>query len=265
LLAEGLLGVALRAGRVQMAHFAAGVTATRKADNTPVTVADHESELIILEGLQRVAPGIAVVSEEAAAAGHIPAIGHTYFLVDPLDGTTSFIRRRPEFTINIALIEDRSPIFGLLYAPAIPDFYVTTGPGEAWAARIPPESEVQSLAGCNLERLQTRAPDPGGLAALLSASHTDAKTSAFLDGYQVSSRRALASSLKFGLIARGEADIYPRAGRTSEWDTAAGQAVLAAAGGTVTTFDGGPLLYGKAEFRNPGFVAWGRAPLPRQA
>jgi 3'(2'), 5'-bisphosphate nucleotidase len=263
LLAEGLLGVALSAGRVQMAHFAAGVTATKKADNSPVTAADHESESIILEGLARVAPGIAVVSEEAVAAGHIPAIGRTYFLVDPLDGTRSFIRRSPEFTINIALIEDRSPVFGLVYAPAIPDFYVTTGPGEAWAARLPPQSEVQSLTACGLERLHTRACDPGALAALVSATHADATTSAFLDGYRVNSRRALASSLKFGLIARGEADIYPRAGTTSEWDTAAGQAVRAAAGGTVTTFDGGPLLYGKAQFRNPGFVAWGRAPLPR--
>ncbi len=265
LLAEGLLSVALRAGRVQMAHFAAGVTATTKADNSPVTVADHESEAIILEGLQRVAPDIAVVSEEAAAAGHIPAIGRTYFLVDPLDGTKSFIRRRPEFTINIALIADREPVFGLVYAPAMPDFYVTTAPGEAWAARLAPASEVPSLAACRLERLRTRTPDPDALTALVSSSHGDATTSRFLDQHRVRDRRALSSSLKLGLIARGEADLYPRAGPTSEWDTAAGHAVLAAAGGSVTTFEGAPLLYSKPGFLNPGFIAWGRGPLPRRA
>jgi 3'(2'), 5'-bisphosphate nucleotidase len=262
-LAEGLLSVALAAARVQMVHFVAGVAATTKADKSPVTVADHESEAIILEGLARVAPGVPVVAEEAVAAGNIPAIGRSYFLVDPLDGTKSFIRRQPQFTINIALIEDRSPVFGLVYAPAVPDFYVTTGPGEAWAARLAPASEVSSLAACRLERLATRAPDAGALTALVSQSHSDATTQRLLDRYRVSARRALASSLKFGLIARGEADIYPRAGPTSEWDTAAGHAVLAAAGGTVTTFDGAPLLYGKPDFRNPGFVAWGRTPLPK--
>jgi 3'(2'), 5'-bisphosphate nucleotidase len=265
LLAEGLLSVALRAARAQLAHFVAGVTATTKADNSPVTVADHESEAIILEGLERVAPGIPVVSEEAVAAGHVPQTGRTWFLVDPLDGTKSFIRRRPEFTINIALIEDRSPVFGLVYAPAMPDFFVTTGPGEAWAARLPPQSEPADLAACRLERLHTRAPDPSALAALVSASHGDATTSRFLDRLHVRDRRALASSLKFGLIARGEADLYPRAGPTSEWDTAAGHAVLEAAGGTVTAFEGGPLLYGKPGFHNSGFVAWARMPLPRRS
>jgi 3'(2'), 5'-bisphosphate nucleotidase len=261
-LAEGLLGVALAVARVQMAHFAAGVAATRKADNSPVTVADRQSEEMILEGLARVAPGVPVVSEEAAADGNIPAIGRTFFLVDPLDGTRPFIRREPQFTINIALIEDRAPVFGLLYAPAILDFYVTTGPAEAGAARLAPASEPQTLAACRLEPLRTRAPDPNAIAALVSQAHLDRTTQRFLDRYQVVERRALSSSLKFGLIARGEADVYPRAGDTSEWDIAAGHAVLAAAGGTVTTFDGEPLLYGKPGFRNRGFVAWGRTPLP---
>lgn len=262
-LAEALLSVALAAARVQMAHFAAGVVATTKADNTPVTVADRDSEAIILDGLARIEPGVAVVSEEAVAGGNIPAIGHTFFLVDPLDGTKAFVRRGPQFTINIALIEDGSPVFGLLYAPAVPDFYVTTGAQEAWAARLPPASEVANLAACRLERLHTRTPDPNALVALVSQSHSDPTTSRLLDRYRVGERRALSSSLKFGLIARGEADVYPRTGRTSEWDTAAGHAVLAAAGGTVTTFDGEPLPYGKPGFRNPGFVAWGCTPPPR--
>jgi 3'(2'), 5'-bisphosphate nucleotidase len=129
-------------------------------------------------------------------------------------------------------------------------------------ARLAPSTEVQGLAACGLKRLKTRTPDPDRLSALMSHIHLDRATQRFLDGYRVAERRALSSSLKFGLLARGEADVYPRAGPTSEWDTAAGHAVLVAAGGTVTAFDGGPLLYGKPGYRNPGFVAWGRAPLP---
>src|SRR5262245_51515855 len=247
-LAENLLRVALAAARVQMVHFAAGVAATTKADGSPVTIADRESEEIILEGLACAAPGVAVVSEEAAAAGHIPAIGATYFLVDPIDGTKPFLRREPHFTINIALIEDGNPVLGLVYAPAVPDFYVTTGPRQAYGGPLAPSSEARTLAACGLKPLRTRAPDPSRLSDLTSMSHLDKATQDFLDQYPVVARRALSSSLKFGLMARGEADIYPRAGATCEWDTAAGQAVLVAAGGTVTTFDGEPLRYGK-----PGF------------
>ena len=159
-LAEALLSVALTAARVQMAHFAAGVTVETKADLSPVTVADRESEDIILAGLARVAPGVPVVSEEAAAVGRIPSTGDSFFLVDPLDGTKPFIRGSPQFTINIALIAMRQPIFGLVYAPAIPDFYVTIGPNEAVAARLPPSTAAQSLADCGLEPLRTRVPIP---------------------------------------------------------------------------------------------------------
>jgi 3'(2'), 5'-bisphosphate nucleotidase len=261
-LAESLLPVALAAARVQMAYFTAGVAATTKADGTPVTAADSESEAVILAGLAQVAPGVAVVSEEAAAAGRIPAVGASFFLVDPLDGTKSFIRREPHFTINIGLIEDRSPVFGLVYAPAIEELYVTLAPDRACTARLAPASEPVALSACALVPLRTRVPDPNCLSALVSHQHLDKATVRFLDRYRVVERRAVSSSLKFGLMARGEADLYPRAGPTSEWDTAAGHAVLLAAGGTVTTFDGAPLAYGKPGFRNPGFVAWGRAPLP---
>jgi 3'(2'), 5'-bisphosphate nucleotidase len=264
-LAEGLLSVALAAARVQMAHFAAGVEAEIKADKSPVTIADRQSEAIILDGLARVAPGVPVVSEEAAAGGIVPATGTTYFLVDPLDGTKPFIRREPQFTINIALIHDRRPVFGLLYAPAIPDFYVTLGPGEVGAARLAPADDPPNLAAAKLELVRTRVPDPNAVAALTSQMHLNRATQSFLDQFHVIERRAVSSSLKFGLIARGEADLYPRVGDTSEWDTAAGHAVLAAAGGTVTTLEGEPLLYGKPGFRNPSFVAWGRTPLtPRR-
>jgi 3'(2'), 5'-bisphosphate nucleotidase len=260
-LAESLLPVALAAARVQMGYFGTGVAAAAKADNSPVTVADQESEAIILEALARVAPGVPVVSEEAAAAGRIPAVGATFFLVDPLDGTRPFLRNERHFTINIGLIADGRPVFGLVYAPAIDDLYLTVGPGEAAVARLNPASEARTLAECAFEPLRTRVPDPNGLSALVSHNHLDRATERLLDRYSVVERRAVSSSLKFGLLARGEADLYPRANPTSEWDTAAGHAVLAAAGGTVTVLDGRPLLYGKAEFRNAGFVAWGRTPL----
>lgn len=264
-LAEGLFSTALEAARVQMAHFNAGVAVETKADRSPVTAADHQSEAVILAGLARVAPGVPVVAEEEVAAGRIPDIRGRFFLVDPLDGTKGFIKGRPEFTINIGLIDQRRPVFGLVYAPALADFYVTLGPDKAVNARLEPQSSVRDLGDCQLVPLRTRVPDPHALVALTSQSHLNRATESFLAGYEVIERRAIASSLKFGLIAKGEGDIYPRVAPTSEWDTAAGHAVLAAAGGDVTMLDGTPLLYGNADrrFVNPDFVAWGRGPIAR--
>lgn len=264
-LAEGLLPVVLAAARVQMAHLAAGVAAIKKADGSPVTIADRESEAIILAGLERISPDIPVVSEEAAAAGQTPSIGRRFFLVDPLDGTKPYLRREPYFTINVALIENRVPVFGLVYAPALEDFYVTTGPDEATEARLAPSSAPRSLADCRLKTVHARTPDRDRLAALISSEHMDRTTQRFVESYGITEKKAVSSSLKFGLLARGDADVYPRAGPTSEWDTAAGHAVLAAAGGCVETLDGAPLLYGKPGFRNPGFVAWGGRPLRPRA
>jgi 3'(2'), 5'-bisphosphate nucleotidase len=264
-LAEALLSVALAAARVQMAHFAAGVTPELKADRSLVTAADRQSEEIILEGLRRTAPGVPVVAEEAVAAGRIPTVSNRFFLVDPLDGTNGFTKGRPHWTINIGLVEDGEPVFGLVYAPALADFYVTLAPRQAANASLSPDARVSTLDDCDLHRLRTRVPDPNALTALTSQSHLNRATQQFLDSYGVIERTALASSLKFGLLAKGEADIYPRAGETSEWDTAAGHAVLAAAGGTVTTLDSAPLRYGKSGYLNPDFVAWGRSPLPKRA
>lgn len=255
-LAEGLLSTVLRVGRLQVAHLTAGVEATRKSDNSPVTIADKESEEILLESLASLAPGVQVISEEAASAGHAPPPADTFFLVDPLDGTKPFIRREPFFTINVALIEKGHPVFGVLYAPAIPDFFVTLGANKVGAARLPPSSRVQTLSECGLEQLKTRPVDPKAIKALTSQTHLNSETRRFLERYAVVDRRAVSSSLKFGLLARGEADLYPRVAPTNEWDTAAGHAVLAAAGGTVTTLDGEPLTYGKGRYLNPGFVAW---------
>ena len=262
-LAEGLFSVVLAAARVEMAHFGNGLAVEQKADLSPVTVADRAAEDIILRGLQRLAPGIPVIAEESVSMGRMPPAADRFFLVDPLDGTKGFIKGRPEFTINIALIETAQPTFGILYAPALADFYLTLGPDLAVNGMLEPQTTHQFLREANLQPIRSRLPDPKALVALTSQSHLNRATEAFLKRYQVVEQRALASSLKFGWLAKGVADLYPRTGETSEWDVAAGHAVLTAAGGVVTTLDGGPLVYGKAasHFINPNFVAWGRAPL----
>lgn len=262
-LVEALLPCVLAAGRIEMAHFAAGVAVETKADTTPVTAADHEAEEVLLAGLHRVAPGVPVVAEEEVAAGRTPATENAFFLVDPLDGTRAFIKRSPEFTINIGLVEGRQPVFGIIYAPALDLLFATLGPREAVEARISPAADGVRLADVTLARLATRAPDPAGLVAFASRSHAAQSTDEFLQQLPIAEKRKASSSLKFCLIARGEADLYARLGQTSEWDTAAGQAILTAAGGSVTTLDGRPLIYGKREagYANPHFVAWAREPL----
>ena len=261
-LAEGLLGVVLSAARVEMSHFGTGLAVETKADRSPVTIADRAAEEIIVRGLQRLVPGVPVIAEESVAHGSLPATSHRFFLVDPLDGTKGFIKGRPEFTINIALIEAAQPMFGLLYAPALADFYLTLGPNQAVNARLDPQASVRSLAEAELKPIRSRLANPRALVVLTSQSHLNRATEDFLNRYQVSRQTALASSLKFGWLAKGEADLYPRTSATSEWDTAAGHALLTAAGGSVTTIAGDPLLYGKAmaKFINPNFVAWGRLP-----
>lgn len=264
-LVEALLPAVLTAGRIEMAHFAAGVTVETKADTTPVTIADHEAEAVLTEGLQRAAPGIPVIAEEAVAAGCVPATGDAFFLVDPLDGTRAFINGSPEFTINIGLVVDGRPVFGIIYAPALDQFYATVGPSESIEAKIAVAAREVDLAACVLTRLATRQPDPQALIAFASRSHASQSTDAFLQRLPIAEKRKASSSLKFCLIARGEADLYARLGQTSEWDTAAGQAILTAAGGSVTTLDGRTLTYGKREagYANPHFIAWARQPLLR--
>ena len=256
-LASALIPVAQSAGRAIMQHYRAGVATEYKDNWSPVTAADRDAEAIILEALARILPGVPVVAEEEAAAGRVPTIGDVFLLVDPLDGTREFINRRDEFTVNIALIEGRRPTFGLVYAPAIRELYVTLGPGQAAQALLDADGPA---ATPDLTPIQARAVDMGGLVVLASRSHMDDETRAFIARHNVRETRNAGSSLKFCTIARGDADLYPRFGPTMEWDTAAGHAVLAAAGGTLTMFDGTPFPYGKTEaaFLNPGFLAWGR-------
>jgi 3'(2'), 5'-bisphosphate nucleotidase len=263
-LVEALLPAVLSAGRVEKRYFEAGVEVATKADTTPVTVADHEAEEILTEALHRVAPGIPVIAEEAVAAGRVPEVKDTFFLVDPLDGTRAFIKGSPEFTINIGLVVDGRPVFGIIYAPALDQFFATLGPKHSIEANIAPDTEPQPLDRYQVKQLATRTPDPRGLVAFTSRSHATQSTEEFLKHLPITEKRKASSSLKFCLIARGEADLYARLGQTSEWDTAAGQAILVAAGGCVTTLDGAPLAYGKSEgsgYANPYFIAWAREPI----
>lgn len=262
-LADALLPAVLEAGRIEMAYFAGSIEVERKADTSPVTAADHEAEAVLLAALARAAPTVPVIAEEQVAAGNVPEVGHKFFLVDPLDGTREFIERRPEFTINIGLVEGGQPVFGIVYAPASGRFYLGLGPGEAFQAHIDPAAAPESLAACGLAAISSREPDPARLVVLDSRSHRSPETEALVARYDVASTLHIGSSLKFCLIAAGEGDFYPRLGPTCEWDTAAAHAVLASAGGSVTTLDGAPLAYGKAasQFRNPHFVAWAKRPI----
>jgi len=260
-LCHQLITVALEAGSVIMDHYHAGVEISLKDDKSPVTLADTDAEAIILAALEKIAPEIPVISEEAASRGVIPEIGNRFFLVDPLDGTREFIRHNDEFTVNIALIEDNIPTMGIVYAPALSRMFFAPASDEAF------ELELACNARPQLDRaykLRVRTPPPQGLTAAVSRSHIDADTDIFLEQFNIAERRPAGSSLKFCLIAAAQIDLYPRTGPTMEWDTAAGQAVLQGAGGSVTVSDGSMLHYGKGEtrYKNPPFTAWGNVPKP---
>ena len=252
-----LTGAAARAGAAIMRLYREGAEVEFKADASPVTCADRESEVIILDALKHLAPEIAVVSEEAADR---PAkLGHRFFLVDPLDGTKEFIGKRSDFTVNVALIEDGTPRFGLVYAPARSLLALTLEDGKAVEAKLDANEHGAELSKLDCRPLRVRTPLPEGLVAVVSHSHLDPATEAFLAKLKIAKRSSAGSSLKFILGARGEADVYPRFGPTMEWDTAAGQAVLVAAGGSVVQADRKPLRYGKTGtgLLNPSFIAWG--------
>ncbi|TMJ39671.1 MAG: 3'(2'),5'-bisphosphate nucleotidase CysQ [Alphaproteobacteria bacterium] len=246
-----LAGLAVTAGREIMAIYAKPLTAREKADLTPVTEADETAERIILAGLKSQDPDIPVISEEAAAAGFIPETGERFYLVDPLDGTKEFLSRNGEFTVNIALIDKGSPIAGVVLAPALGRLFCGETGGGAFEAHLEAEANVKALAW---HSLKARVAAPDGPVVVASRSHRDQRTEAFLKCLKVKRIVSAGSSLKFCLLASGEADLYPRFGRTMEWDTAAGHAVLTAAGGYVGLETGEPLTYGKAGrgYDNPG-------------
>ncbi len=256
-LTRALRRIALAAGEAIMAIYEGEIAVQYKDDRSPVTEADRHAENVILRELAHVAPDIPVISEEAAGAGHIPAIGRHFFLVDPLDGTKEFINRNGEFTVNIALIEDRAPRLGVVYAPAKSRMFFSNGPGQAFEQRVTPGRALAKAPPPH--PIHARKPAADGLVVVASRSHRSPETDAYLKRFAVKSFVAAGSSLKFCLVAAAEADLYPRHGRTMEWDTAAGHAILRGAGGSVTQFDGAPFLYGKEEdgFANPYFVARG--------
>lgn len=229
-----------------MAHFGDHGETLYKNDHSPVTDADLEADRCIRAGLRALLPSIPVISEEAEQQEIIdPA--QPFWLVDPLDGTRSFVRGEQEFTVNIALVVDRKPFWGVIYIPATGVVYA----GGALAGAF-----CESAPGARTP-IAARAAPQEGLTVMVSHFHASPKMEAFLENYPVHSRCAASSSLKFCVLAEGKADLYPRLGRTMEWDTAAGHAILLAAGGGVTTLDGAPLAYGKPGFENPHFIASG--------
>lgn len=247
-----IVDAALAAGAEIEAVYGAGCAAEVKSDGSPVTEADRRAEAIILGRLAAAFPDVPVLAEEEASAGRIPELGRRFFLVDPLDGTRGFVERNGEFTVNIALIEDGAPVAGVVYAPDTRALY--------YGARR--EGAFRVLDGGSPEAIRARARPSAGLTAIASRSQS-AETKARLAHLPIAEFVPSSSSLKFCLIAEGTADLYPRFGRTMEWDTGAGQAVLEAAGGRVMALDVqkevGPLRYGKVEqgFANPHFIAWG--------
>ncbi|WP_284337528.1 3'(2'),5'-bisphosphate nucleotidase CysQ [Comamonas sp. NoAH] len=244
-LLESVMTIAREAGALIMEIYQSDFGMRSKEDASPVTQADEQAEQLILTCLRALEPQTPIVSEEAAANGHIPKTNKRFWLVDPLDGTKEFIQRNGEFTVNIALIEDGHPILGVVYAPALDRMYAGAQGSGAWM-----EFNGQR------QPVTCRDIPTDGLDVVASRSHGDNQAlDQFLQGRLVRSIKSAGSSLKICLVAAGEADIYPRLGRTMEWDIAAGHAVLAAAGGQIRTLDGDVLRYGKSDLSNPHFYA----------
>jgi len=249
-LADALTGIAAQAAKTVLA-LATGAGLRHKADGSPVTAADEAAESTICEGLRRTAPDLPVISEEQAALDKPRAIAHgSYFLVDPLDGTREFVAGLDEYTINIALVTDGTPLLGVVCAPAL---------GLIWRGVSGRGAERLAIRGdgglAQPENIRTRTRPDRDPVILVSRSHLDAQTKAFVEALPGAKRVACGSSLKFCRLAEAAADIYPRLAPTHDWDIAAGHALLVAAGGSVTAPDGGSVRYGTSELLIPGFIA----------
>ncbi|MGH6821328.1 MAG: 3'(2'),5'-bisphosphate nucleotidase CysQ [Methylocella sp.] len=247
--------IALEAAVAVMAVYAGDSRARRKQDGSAVCDADEAAEAIILKRLAMRLPNLPVLAEEAASRGETMVVGQTFILVDPIDGTREFLSHNGEFTVNIGLIVDSAPRAGVIYAPALGQLWIggaTASSCEvAPGAALPPPEERRAI--------HARPAPRQGLTALVSRSHADPATETYLAKLHIKERRQAGSALKFCVVAEGQADVYPRFGQTMEWDTAAGDALLRAAGGIVRDSAGRPLRYGKteAQFRNGPFVALG--------
>jgi 3'(2'), 5'-bisphosphate nucleotidase len=244
---EAVCQIVRAAGDIVMRVYQGGIDVRTKADASPVTEADELAEAFIVPALRALMPGVPVVAEEMAARGESDAVGRSFWLVDPLDGTKEFINRNGEFTVNVALIHDGRPILGVVGAPALGRLYAGAQGHGAW---------MEDAQG--RRAIAVRGVPAEGLTVVASRSHGDAAAlDRLLDGRVVHRLVNAGSSLKLCLVAAGEADLYPRQGRTMEWDIAAGHAVLQAAGGQVTRLDGASFDYGKPGFENPHFMAFG--------
>jgi 3'(2'),5'-bisphosphate nucleotidase len=255
-LALAFAQAAVSAGALIMDVYRRDFRMRLKSDASPVCEADERSEDLILQELAKTCPDIPVIAEESVSQGRVPALKRDFLLVDPLDGTREFASRNGEFTVNIALIRDGVPVLGALYAPAFGRLWLSAG-NAAYACDVAAGERVPPLGGMRKIRvrdLEGRAP-----VAAVSRSHLNEETRALMSRLGASEMRQAGSAMKFCLIAEGRADVYPRIGPTMEWDIAAGDAVLRAAGGVVTLLDGTPLQYGHAEkgFASPDFVAFG--------
>jgi 3'(2'), 5'-bisphosphate nucleotidase len=222
-----------------------------KSDNSPVTAADEAADALIFAGLRAAFPDIAIVTEEQSDSHSVSA--DRFFIVDPLDGTKEFVHRRGDFTVNIALIEDGTPVLGVVYAPARQRLFYTQADGQTVEELGAFDPDVVG----ETKTISVTKPDNASLTVVASKSHRDQATDDYIGKYKVNAFQSAGSSLKFCLVAAGEADLYPRLGRTMEWDTAAGHAVLLGAGGDVIRFDDHtPLTYGKPIYENPFFIAY---------
>ena len=237
--------IARRAGAEVMSIYEQDFEVVFKADDSPVTLADQHAEVVITTGLKSLSWDIPIVAEEAMSNGDVPQIGDLFWLVDPLDGTKEFIRKTGEFTVNIALIKNGMPILGVVFAPALDRLYFGALELGAW-----------SLIGGEKKQICCRSHPEDGLTVVGSRSHGDpVEMNEYLKAFNVKAMTSIGSSLKLCLVATGEADLYPRFGRTMEWDIAAGDAILRAAGGAVFQEQGEIMKYGKSEFANPHFIA----------
>lgn len=259
-LATRLLPVVLEAGRELMDLFGTDDRSNTKSDGSPVTEADLRSEAVILKALAQIAPSIPVISEEGADTQTATSVGSEFFLVDPMDGTREFLSGNTDFTVNIGLISKDTPTFGIVYAPARSSLYVALGSDHCLAANVPFQSECADLASLNARRIRVRdTTDTSKFVICASRSHRSKALEAYLQTFENAESLEVGSSLKLCMVAEGLADLYPRLGPTMEWDTAAGHAVVKAAGGHVINLDGTPLTYGKLDrkFLNPSFLVYG--------
>ncbi len=254
----GMIEAAAEAGTRIREMAATGIVARSKADSSPVTDADEAAEAIIERHLQALLPGVPMIGEEAVAGGSKKKPGSSFFLVDPIDGTREFVAKRPEYTVNIGLLIDGTPALGVIYAPALGELYAG-GAGGALRLALPAGRKPEQAAP---EPIRTRPPAKK-LVAVVSHSHLDSATSAWLRQRAIEDTLKVGSSIKFCRVAEGKADIYPRLAPVSEWDIAAGHAILMAAGGSVRAPDGSPLHYGKRadDYEVKNFIATGRAAL----